>query len=107
MQRARSLKKRKASRTVFTFDIDALFPHLPAHETADRDALERDLRETLDAKLGQLPPKYREPLILYYYEGLSYKDMADILRIPISTVGVRLGRGKALLQKVAANKHIV
>jgi RNA polymerase sigma-70 factor (ECF subfamily) len=95
-----ALKKRSASR-IFTFDVDTLFPHLPAVETADSATLERDLRATLESHLDKLDAKYREPLILYYLESMDYKEISEILQIPISTVGVRLARARASLQKIA------
>lgn len=98
-----ALKKKKAARTVFTFDIDTLFPHLAAPDTADSAALERDLKQTLEHHLEKLDTKYREPLILYYVEGMDYREISDILQIPISTVGVRLARARAMLQKIAGS----
>src|SRR6185436_19474850 len=97
-----ALKKREASRTIFAFDIDTLFPHLTAAETADSAALERDLRGTLESHLEKLDPKYREPLILYYLESMDYKEISDILQIPVSTVGVRLARARAMLKQLAS-----
>jgi RNA polymerase sigma-70 factor (ECF subfamily) len=97
-----ALKKRQTSRTIFTFDIDTLFPHLAATDTADSATLERDLRATLEGHLEKLDAKYREPLILYYLEGMDYKEISDILQIPVSTVGVRLARARAFLKKSAA-----
>lgn len=96
-----NLKKKQARRTVFEFDIDTLFPYLAAPDTADSATLERDLRQTLESHLLQLDPKYREPLILYYLEGMDYKEISDILQIPVSTVGVRLGRAREQLKKIA------
>ena len=96
-----ALKKRESRKTVFTIDFDTLFPHLQAADTADSVALDRDTKETLEKHLGKLDAKYREPLILYYLESMDYREIADILRIPISTVGVRLGRARAMLQKQA------
>jgi len=96
-----ALKKRESRRTVFTIDFDTLFPHLQAADTADSVALERDTRETLEKHLDKLDPKYREPLILYYLESMDYREIADILHIPVSTVGVRLARARAMLQKQA------
>ncbi len=49
--------------------------------------------------LKKLPPKYREPLVLYYLQELDYKEIADVLQIPVSTVGVRLQRAKVRLKK--------
>ena len=54
----------------------------------------------LDQYLGRIGPKYREPLVLYFFEEMEYKEIADILQIPISTVGVRIARGKAMLKKL-------
>lgn len=100
-----ALKKRQSSRVVFGFDIDTLIPHLAAPETADTAALERDVRRLLDVHLRALDPKYREPLILYYLEGMDYKEISEVLRVPVSTVGVRLSRGRALLQRAAGDTH--
>ena len=44
-------------------------------------------------------------LILYYLEDMDYKEIAEVLRIPVSTVGVRLQRGKTLLKKIVGEKN--
>lgn len=96
-----ALKKRASRRIVFAFDIDTLFPHLSAPDTADSAALERDLRSTLERFLDKIDAKYREALVLYYLEGMDYKEISEILQVPVSTVGVRLARGRAALQKAS------
>jgi RNA polymerase sigma-70 factor (ECF subfamily) len=96
-----ALKKRASRRTVFTIDFDTLFPHLTAPDTADSGTLERDTRATLERYLDKVGAKYREPLVLYYLEGMDYKEISEILQIPVSTVGVRLARGRTALQKAA------
>ena len=96
-----ALKKRASRRTVFTIDFDTLFPHLTAPDTADSGVLERDTKATLDRYLDKINAKYREPLVLYYLEGMDYKEISEILQIPVSTVGVRLARGRIALQKAA------
>jgi len=45
-----------------------------------------------------LPEKYSTVIHLYYYEGYSIREIADILRIPSATVGTRLARGRAELR---------
>jgi RNA polymerase sigma-70 factor (ECF subfamily) len=54
----------------------------------------------LEQALNTLSEKYKEPLVLYYFEDMDYREIADILHIPISTVGVRLQRGRAMLKKI-------
>ena len=46
-----------------------------------------------------LPPKLREPLILYYYQGLTMEETAAILRTTKSSVFRRLQKAKSLLKE--------
>ncbi len=96
-----NIKRRQKERdNVSIFDFDTLFPHLVAKETADEGFGKAEVRRMLDRSLGQIGAKYREPLILYYFEELDYREIADILHIPVSTVGVRLQRGRAMLKDI-------
>ncbi|MBU4580420.1 RNA polymerase sigma factor [Patescibacteria group bacterium] len=92
--------KKKSRMPSFLFDFDAVFPQPVSEETADSETNKKELREMLDNCLEKLDPKYREPLVLYYFENMDYKEIADILEVPVSTVGVRLQRGKANLKKI-------
>jgi len=49
---------------------------------------------------------YREPLSLYYLEEKSYKEISDILRIPIGTVGTRINRAKLIMRQICQRKKI-
>lgn len=92
--------KKKSRMPIFQFDFDTVFPQPTAEETTDSETNKKELREMLDKCLGKLDPKYREPLVLYYFEDMDYKEIAEILEVPVSTVGVRLQRGKANLKKI-------
>lgn len=83
---------------LLTFDFDEFLPYLFAKETADQETNEKDVKAMLDKYLNMIDSKYREPLILYYLEEMSYQEISEILHIPVSTVGVRLKRGRALLK---------
>ncbi len=48
--------------------------------------------------LEDLPPMYREVLILYHFEHLKYQEIADILELPIGTVMNRIFRARKKLR---------
>jgi len=50
--------------------------------------------------LANLDPKYREVLILRYFEHKEYEEISDILQIPIGSVGTLIHRGKKQLSSV-------
>ena len=56
-----------------------------------------DELEALSAVLS-LPEKYKLPIHLYYYEGYSVAEVAEILRLGQSAVKMRLKRGRELLK---------
>jgi RNA polymerase sigma factor (sigma-70 family) len=61
--------------------------------------------ETLRAALADLPPEFREAVVLRELEGLSYKEVAAVTGVPIGTVMSRLSRGRNLLrQKLAGHR---
>jgi RNA polymerase sigma-70 factor (ECF subfamily) len=98
------LKKRGTEKISF-IDFDTFFPHPFAQEEADKGALGREEKESLEASLSLISPKYREVLVLYYYDELSYQEIADVLHIPIATVGIRIRRGKDALEKALIHNN--
>jgi RNA polymerase sigma-70 factor, ECF subfamily len=69
-----------------------------ARTTEDRvlDGLvESDIKKAVE----DLPENFRLPVLLADLEGFSYKEIADILDIPIGTVMSRLHRGRKAMQK--------
>jgi RNA polymerase sigma factor (sigma-70 family) len=69
-------------------------------EAADpRDDLDRsDLRGVLDEEVSRLPARYREPLVLCYFEGRTKEQAARQLGCPAGTVSTRLARGRERLR---------
>lgn len=57
-------------------------------------------RQTILKAMDRLPGKYKEILFLYYMDEMLYKDIADILDIPIGTVMSRLTRARRNLKVI-------
>lgn len=91
---------------VFSVDWDMVFPHPFSKEKTDVPLKQKELTEELEECMAELEEKYREPLTLYHFEELSYEEISDILRIPISTVGVRITRARAKLKAICLAKGI-
>ena len=92
-----ALRKRKRSPLYF-FDLDVFLPHFVSKETPEKDIEKKEAKELINRFLKKIDSKYREVLVLYYFEDLSYKEISDILHIPISTVGVRIKRAKNIMK---------
>jgi len=74
---------------------------------AERKSPEEDLdrsqtAQSVQAAVSALPPKFRLPILMRYFDELSYLEMAAALNCSIGTVASRLRRGhKMLAQKLA------
>ena len=63
---------------------------------AEADGLQKDIVR----KIAELPPKYRVPMYLYYVEGYSVKEIAELTGSKTSTLQTRLDRGREKLREV-------
>ncbi|MFO0900204.1 MAG: RNA polymerase sigma factor [Pirellulales bacterium] len=77
-----------------TLDAGDLLDRLPGPETGD-DPLDR---ERLQAALNELPDEFKLVLLMFYFEGCSYQEIAQRLAIPSGTVMSRLSRAKGHLR---------
>jgi RNA polymerase sigma-70 factor (ECF subfamily) len=67
----------------------------------DRSSLDwEQVDETLKAAIEDLKPDYREVLMLWGVDGMKYREIAEILEVPIGTVMSRLHRARKLLADV-------
>jgi len=63
----------------------------------ERALLEQSRRDLVRQAISQLAPEFREAIVLREIEGLSYKEIASVLGIPMGTVMSRLARARNLL----------
>nr|HET6902090.1 RNA polymerase sigma factor [Ktedonobacteraceae bacterium] len=80
-------------------DIEDDWREQPDIALEDRESL----RE-LEALVHILPEQYRETVSLYYFEELSYREIAELLNHPLGTVKSNLHRGTKLLRKTLATQ---
>lgn len=107
---ANHLKKERRRRWVSIMDwrISDVFREEEAASNVNVAAIEDPADKKLESEerarvvwsaVQTLPPKYRVPLVLWYYDGLSYQEIADTLAISLSAVETRIHRAKKRLAK--------
>jgi RNA polymerase sigma-70 factor (ECF subfamily) len=62
------------------------------------DEAQADRLRQLMAQVEALPDDYREVLMLYYYQDVTYRDLAELLGVSAATINARLTKGRALLR---------
>ena len=67
--------------------------------TPEAAVLDSIADETVKAALEALPEQFRIPVLLADVDGFSYKEIAEMLDVPIGTVMSRLHRGRKWMQK--------
>jgi len=70
-----------------------------ASRSAEEEALDRFVDGDIKAAVEALPENFRLPVLLADVEGFSYKEIAEIMDVPIGTVMSRLHRGRKALER--------
>ena len=60
---------------------------------------QEELKTILKTKIEELPQHYRDVIILHYFEGFDYNEIAEILDINVGTVKSRLFRARQMLSE--------
>lgn len=55
--------------------------------------------ENVQAAIAKVPEKYKTPLLLFYLEEMAYREISDVLEIPIGTVMSRISRARKFVKK--------
>ena len=97
------LEKRRRQIRFPHFELNQIDGELPSISPEMVNQL--DSRTVLQA-LARVDASYQAALALFYLEDHSYKEIAEILEIPLGTVKSRLSRGIVQLQQILACPHI-
>jgi RNA polymerase sigma-70 factor (ECF subfamily) len=71
-----------------------------SNDDIEKDFEQKEIIESVEECLKEIPLLYSEPLSLYYIDEKSYQEISDILRIPMGTVAVRINRAKKLMKNI-------
>jgi len=89
------LKSRRKARPLAAesigLDVDQIAGPAPPREEIDQ--------EQLATAVADLPAEFRVVVLMFYFEELSYQQIAEQLELPIGTVMSRLSRGKGHLRR--------
>jgi RNA polymerase sigma-70 factor (ECF subfamily) len=67
----------------------------PGQETDDSEFDQEQLQNVLN----DLPEEFRSPVVLFYFEEFSYKEIAELMEVPVGTIMSRLARAKTILRQ--------
>lgn len=96
------LQRNRAHEPATDFDEEA---HGIENANPETILLQSVDRQLLGKALEELPLEFREAIILRELEGLSYKEIATIVNVPVGTVMSRLARARKRLQLRLAGKE--
>jgi len=92
------LQKRRAAAAVISFDEEA-HSHGDDAPGPEHLAIRKADPEQLRQAVEELPPEYREVIVLRELEELSYQEIAAVTGVPVGTVMSRLSRARKQLQR--------
>ena len=96
------LRSRSRKRPFREADLDCeVIEFIPSMEVDDLVDL-----ELMQTALNRVSDDFRTILLMFYFEGLSYKQIAEELQIPAGTVMSRLARAKAMLREKMTSQQI-
>ena len=103
------LKRRR--RRAPAVDIDA-GPHIesvidvePRRTRPDQLVIDAEFRTRVRAAVAQLPDQYRAVVTLFYLEQRSYKEVAEVLGLPMGTLKTHLHRARAMLRRIISEQN--
>jgi RNA polymerase sigma-70 factor (ECF subfamily) len=100
-------KIRKQKHLIESIDIKDLDSCIIRNDTTPENVLiDKELLLIIRSVIMELPEKYRQPITLYYFEGLTYNELAETLNVPMTIVKNRIYRAKIILKKKLARTCI-
>ena len=97
-------RKQKIRPQIFLDDENNKLENFIASEIdIEKEYIQKDLIENIKRALPEINEKYREVIMLRFFEEKDYGEISDILEIPAGTVATRISRGKKELEKIISD----
>ncbi|MFC1587544.1 sigma-70 family RNA polymerase sigma factor [Planctomycetota bacterium] len=96
---ARQFKRKKARQPKPDALYD-LYQNSIQQESMELQVQRREFEQQLELALEKIPEKFKEPLVLHYYEDLTHAAIAGILQVPTSTIQRRLESAIKRLRRI-------
>lgn len=90
-------RRHRGDRLVVPFADEAVVERVSDSRETDALAIQRSERAMLERAIATLPTEFREVIVLREVEGLSYKEISDVVGVPMGTVMSRLARARKRL----------
>lgn len=93
------LKDVEKNKNRIEIEFDAVCETLHSNIHPENEFLREEVRRCIQSALNKLDERLRGPIRMFYFDGLSYQEIADQLGIPIGTVMSRIARAKVYLKR--------
>ena len=110
VREADSLRKRRARRSSREVVMEFLPENTTQQIATDEIVAQRELRARIETLVQTLPDRYRIPILLHFFDGMSHAEIARTLDQPARTISDRVARGlkklKPLMQRAGLRESI-
>ncbi len=80
-------------------EFESVCDKLSDNEHPEKDFLRAEVKNNIQEILDKLDERLKVALVMFYFDGQSYKEISDSLDIPIGTVMSRIARAKVYLKR--------
>jgi RNA polymerase sigma-70 factor, ECF subfamily len=98
------IRHNRAAEVRTSFD-DEIYAEIPNASDPEMILVKEADKQMLRRALEKLPDDFREIIVLREFEELSYKQIADVVQIPLGTVMSRLARARKRLEELLTNSR--
>ena len=100
VNKSRDEMRRRKVKRFFTFQSLENSSKMNIENMVSETFDDENTAEVLEKALGQIPEKFRLPIILKDVDGMSYDEIAETLNCEVGTVKSRLSRGRTMLKEI-------